>query len=226
MNSVELDELDLRDSPCGRGMTWSSRIGWVPLLCLVSVVSATCGQARFVARPPVTVNPKISQAPMSHLYRNFLLYQNHLDRAAADRESHGQDGSGLRNLLQVRLGFTSAEFSIVRAKGLRLESELKDVNTRMMTAANQYRASSARASLQTQVPLIAPAALNDLVKEREDLLQQEMEDLNRQLGPEASAKLQSVVEQIFSLDPAQHRIVRPKTPAHFPTQPSQPKVQP
>src|SRR5215470_928225 len=84
------------------------------LVCFLT--GAGLGQTAPVLPPhsaqPPAAGKMTSRPPLSHLYMHFLLYQNHLDRAAATREAKGEDGSQLRDHLQKRLGFNAAEFGV------------------------------------------------------------------------------------------------------------------
>ena len=223
VNILELGKTQASLDPRIRKIADSIRI-WLVLVAVMVPFSAH-GQAKFVVRPPSSNN--VSQVPVSHLYMNFLLYQNHLDRAAAAHDAQGKDGSWLRNLLQEKLGFTGSQFSVVRSTGLRLESELKDINARGMNIIKAQQAVSPQTSTQTSLSSSPPPALNDLAKEREDIIQAEMEYLNRELGPLASQKLQSVVESIFNQNETVHFSIAPHhVPKHIPPQPDREAVRP
>src|SRR5216683_2133883 len=123
------------DSACLRNYPKSWKAGARILSCLVLfaglIVSRASGQANPVPNLPT---PTITQPPLSYLYLSFLISQNHLDKAAATREAEGKDGAWLRNHFQDRLGFTGSQFSVIRSTGLRLESELKELQARVAVA--------------------------------------------------------------------------------------------
>ena len=193
-------------------------------LVLLAAPSAR-GQEKFVLKGHAT--PSANRAPLPHLYMNFLLYQNHLDKAAAQHEAQGKDGSWLRNLLQERLGFTSSQFSVVRASAVRLESELNDIKVRASAAIQADHAASAQSPNAPRAAIRQLPALDDLRKEREDVIQREIDGLNRELGPEASAKLQATIEDIFSQNQAIHVTpAPPRAPKLLPPQAESPAVRP
>jgi hypothetical protein len=73
---------------------------------------------------------------LPHLYWHFLMVQNRLDQLAAKWDQEGKDGSMVRSRFQQRLGFTDAQFALVRSTAQRLESELKTVDAQAMAIIN------------------------------------------------------------------------------------------
>jgi hypothetical protein len=146
---------------------------------------------------PVLRKGTASRPPLKYLYVDLLLYQSHLDKAAASREAQGKEGAWLRNHLQDRLGFTGSQMSVVRAAGLRLEFELNELRSRMKAVIDADRAAHPKDPNLTLVAPSPPAILKDLAQEQEDLIQREVDKLNHDLGPEASATLRSYIETSF-----------------------------
>jgi hypothetical protein len=188
-NSITAPErlLRNRDGDGRRGLVLR-RVGLVFLWVLFATaaqgqVASTSVSKRVVVTKPVT---------LTHTYAIFLLYQNHLDQAAAAREQGGKDGSWLRDHFQVQLGFSASQFATVRATGLRLELELKDLDSRARTIA--------QADIAARPPGTRPepnSKIRDLTQEREDTILREIGSLNQQLGQIAAAKLQSFLTNDF-----------------------------
>lgn len=161
---------------------------------LFAILMGRSSPAQEVAPKQVSVNRGMKRPPLPHLYMHFLLYQNHLDRAAAAHEEQGKDGSWLRDHFQQQLGFTYAQFGSVRSTGVRLESELKQIGAEAMAIVQADRAARLENTTASKLP---NSQLADLTKQRENLIQREIDSLNRELGPEASAKLQDFLENHF-----------------------------
>jgi len=140
---------------------------------------------------------KASRAPLSHIYMHFLLYQNHLDRAAAAREKEGKDGSWLRDHFQQVLGFTASQFAIVRVGARQLEDDLKANRDQAIAVIEADRTSHPDHTGAARVRAVPSPQLEDLVKQREDLIEHAEADLDRKLGPEAAAKLQAFLKNNF-----------------------------
>src|SRR6266568_3014588 len=91
-------------------------VGMTALILMGSVLrlaaqtdSAPAEQAQSSLKPG---NPEPVSIP--HLYWHLLMYQNHLDTAAAEREKQSENGEWLRNNIQQKLEFTDADFIPVR----------------------------------------------------------------------------------------------------------------
>lgn len=153
------------------------------------------------------LNAKIRRPPESHLYMHFLLHQNRLDKLAAERDAKGMDGSIWRNHLQQKVGFTDAEMAVVRATGLRLESELKEIGTNAVAIARANRV--ARAQNPQNAPPMPDPRLQQLTKEREDTIEREMGNLNRDLGPVTAAKLSDFIQNRYLESSAFRAMIRP-----------------
>jgi hypothetical protein len=160
---------------------------------------------------------QVERPSLQHVYMHFFLYQNHLDKAAAAHEVQGKDGSWLRDHFQQQLGFTSAQFAIVRATGVRLESELKELGSEAKTIAEADRAARRE---NPETPRVPDPRLKDLTKQREDLLQREIDGLNQELGPERAAKLQDFLHNHFLQNTSSlHPHVRPHPTKRLQPQP-------
>jgi hypothetical protein len=162
----------------------------------------------------------VSPAPYSHVYMHFLLYQNHLDKAAADREKVGKDGAWLRDHFQKKLGFTPEEFALIRASAHRMDSKLNANRSQAMIVIQNDRAARLTDSSSSQLRIVPSPELKSLAKQREEMIQREEADLDRKLGPDAAAKLQKFLKNDFvrneghqsPLGPppmARHKLVQP-----------------
>ena len=99
----------------------------VTLLFLLQM-AATSTSCQSVSESSQSQNvPK--QAPLPHLYWHLLMWQNHLDKSAAEHEQQGENGSWLRGHLQKQLGFTESEFAPIRESAQRLASTLADLES-------------------------------------------------------------------------------------------------
>jgi hypothetical protein len=167
--------------------------GVIALLCLLASPLAF-GQAN-AALPQTGQN---ARAPLSHLYWHFLLYQAHLDKAAAAREQQGRDGSWLRNHYQQRLGFTDSEYALVRESAVQLESDLKRIDAEVQAVIEADRAQHSRVlGSPNDLPPV-PQRLLELRDERERMIQRDVDSLKGVLGPKLAAKLDSFLESEFA----------------------------
>jgi hypothetical protein len=161
---------------------------------------------------------KHSPPSLPHLYWHFLLYQNHLDRAAAAHEQQRKDGNWLRNHFQQRLNFSDAQFAIVRQTAQRLEPELKEITSKAKVIIEADRAwarsnpsafadSSASGAVTVgtvggprrvipQTP--GRAQLKELQQQHEDMIQKEVSSLKTALGPELAAKLDNFLQTTWA----------------------------
>jgi hypothetical protein len=151
-------------------------------------------------------------ASVPHLYWHFLMYQNHLDRAAAAHEKQGKDGKWLRNHLQQRLGFTDSQFAPIRTSAQRLEPQVVDIRAKAMVIVKADRAwaqthpearrtrlpvgdpAAAGEALRSAPPTPGRAQLHQLQQQHEAAIQHEMEALKTALGPELAAKLDNFIQ--------------------------------
>jgi hypothetical protein len=128
---------------------------------------------------------------------HFLLYQNHLDKVAKEHEAQGKDASRLRDHLRKELGFTPAQFAVVRASARQLELDLRATRAQAIPLIEADRAARLNDPFKSTQPRQPSAEIKQLSKQREDLIQQREADLDRQLGPQLSAKLQDFLEHKF-----------------------------
>jgi hypothetical protein len=136
---------------------------------------------------------KPMQPTVPHLYWLFLMYQNHLDRAAAVRQQSGKDSAWLRDHFQRRLGFTDTQFGVVRASALRLEVDLKTINLQARLITQSDMVWRRQQGVDQKVPGPGHVQIQQLQKESEGKIENEIDRLNRELGPEPSAKLEAFI---------------------------------
>ncbi|HLJ29311.1 MAG TPA: hypothetical protein VKY85_21570 [Candidatus Angelobacter sp.] len=181
----------------------------------------------------ITTAPGVKQQRPSvpHLYWHFLMYQNHLDRAAAAHEKQGKDGSWLRNHFQQRLGFTDEQFAPVRTAAQRLAPEITAIKAKAVAIAKEDRIwikanmggnrprlvggdAAANAEALTNAP-VPPghAQLKQLQQQFEDTIQQEVDSLKSALGPQNAAKLDNLIQNEWSRQVTLIRVPPGKLPS-------------
>jgi len=149
------------------------------------------------------------------LYRHFLAYQSHLDEVGAKLDREGKDGSQFRDHYQQKLGFTNEDFAPLRSAALRLNATLKDEDAKIKGVIDAARAQHPR-NLASPFDLPpVPEELKQLQKERDRIIQQEMDRLNSELGPEHAAKLQTLIQNDFA--PNVHAYSTHDIPHHDPS---------
>jgi hypothetical protein len=92
--------------------------------------------------------PNRQPVSLAHLYLHFLVYQNHLDTEAAAKVAQGQDGSGLRNHLQARMGFADADYAPIRTASVRLTAEMMALNAQAAAIRSAGLSSATSAQMQ------------------------------------------------------------------------------
>ncbi len=201
-----------------RSHKWRMRL-WISFaLVPVFVVASFSQQPRQKQLPK---ERKAVRAPLSHIYMHFLLYQNHLDKAAEEREKEGKDGSSLRDHLQKAVGFTPSEFSLVRESARDLETKLKANRAQAIPIIQRDRAIRLSNPSELLPARISPSPeLVELRKQREELIKEEETNLDSRLGPEAAAKLQAFLKDKFVRNP------RPQLPLNLVPESRRAAVQP
>jgi hypothetical protein len=138
------------------------------------------------------------QASLPHLYWHFLIFQSHLDGAAAQSEKEGKDGTWLRDHLQRQLNFSDAQFDCVRTSAQHLASQLSDLDAQVkaIIAADYARNPPSPANPKWSRP-IAPE-IKELTRQREALIQAEVSRLQTALGPQAAGQLDDYLHNTFA----------------------------
>jgi hypothetical protein len=170
------------------------------LLGLTSALLCVLVAAPAPAQTAVSLPPEAQKAPVSlpHLYWHFLVYQNHLDRLAAQRRRQGKDGSWLRNYYQKKLDFTDSEFQAVREAGLRLAGELQQIDSRVQAVIQEARARQPRKLTSPEQLPPVPPELVQLGQQRESVIETEAANLRKALSPESAAKLDAFLQNVFA----------------------------
>ncbi len=173
-------------------------------LCVLLL--AVIGQQICVAAQP-TVPPAINvqqlnqppkPASLPHLYWHLLMWQNHLDHAAADHEKRGKDGAWLRNYIQKQLGFTDTEFAPVRQSSQHLAAVMVSLDAQAHSLIKADLALYADGKL---APDDRPPNLDkvkQLTRDRETLINSEIAHLNASLGAADAARLKAYITRDFS----------------------------
>jgi len=173
-----------------------------------------CGQSSgqtTTAAPVIQGTP--TRASLPHLYWHLLMYQNHLDKTAADREKQGKEAAWLRNHLQEWLGFTDAEFAPIRESAVRLEKTIAGIDAKAQAIIKAGRAQYGKGLLPAGAQPPGWDDLKELNQERETAITDEIAKLNDALGEDNAAKLQAYIEKEFSSDVSASQI---HPTLHFP----------
>jgi len=126
------------------------------------------------------------------------MWQDHLDKAAIEREKSGKDGSWLRGHLQKQLSFTDAEFAPVRESSQRLATTLSALETQAKSLVKEDLALYASGKLRSSDPPPNLAKVKQLQQEREAAIDTEITRLNAALGIKNAARLKIYVTSNFS----------------------------
>lgn len=211
-------------------LSGSARAGELGFLVLASALLGTLAGGTVLGQTASPSTASTSKSPVSlpHLYWHFLVYQNHLDRVATQREEAGKDGSWLRNYYQQELGFNDTEFQAVRQSAQNLEAQLKQIDARVQVVVQQVRARQPRTlTSPDQLPPVPPE-LRELSKKRESVIESEVANLKNALPPESAAKLDTFLQTVFA-PKVKVQLVgppRPHDPTKHPIPPFPTEVQP
>jgi len=157
--------------------------------------------------------------PSHVLYEQFVRYQNHLDRVAANAVLQGKDGSDFRNHFQQKVGFTDAQFALVRTAAQQLETDLNAQDAKARVVINAFRQAHQGATPPATVPP-PPAELAQLQAQRDQMVNDEIAILKTALGSTAAAKLDDVIQKEMGPNVKYQSIAVPNhDPAHNPVPP-------
>lgn len=171
---------------------------WTLLCIFVACVPTVAQTANPQTQPQSASATNRRPVPLPMLYRHFLAYQSHLDEVGAQLDREGKDGSEFRDHYQQKLGFTNDDFAPVRSGALRLNATLKDEDAKIKAVIDAARAQHPRkVASPFDLPPV-PEELKQLQKERDKIIQQEVDRLNAELGPERAAKLQTLIQNDFA----------------------------
>jgi len=149
---------------------------------------------------------------LPHLYWHFLLYQNHLDQAAAQREANGKDGAWLRDHFQKKLGFTDAQFAVIRSTARRLDGELKAVDAQAMAIINADHAANPLSPGTLPMWRAVPPELKALSQQHEALILSEVAGLKGTLGTDLAARLDTFLQTEVARNVTVQKFHHPSTP--------------
>ncbi len=180
-----------------QGSNWRLLRIALPVLVAVALL---CGQSNGQTTSAPVIQGTPTRASLPHLYWHLLMYQNHLDRKAAENEKQGKEAAWLRNHLQQRLGFTDAEFAPIRESATRLETTIAGIDAKAQTIVKAGRAQYGKGLLPSGVQPPGWDELKELNQERETAITDEIAKLNDALGEDNAAKLQTYIEKEFSSD--------------------------
>jgi len=171
--------------------------------CLVLLVVTgsllSSGFAQQAASPsPQSRQLQPKPVPLSHLYWHMLMWQNHLDKTAAEHEKNGKDGAWLHGYLQKRLGFSDTEFAPVRESAQSLATVIAGLETQAKSLVQADLALYANGTLKPNDPPPNLEKVKQLSHQREDAINAEMARLNAALGPTNAAKLKAYLISDFS----------------------------
>ncbi len=144
------------------------------------------------------------------LYRHFLAYQLHLDRRADELKKAGRNGEVFRTHYQKKIGLSDDTYTKLRASALLLETELaaKDAEaTKIIQADRQANAARLRLGFGGLPPL--PAGLEQLQKDRDGILNTEVENLRNRLLPSETARLDRFLTEDFSQSVTSNAVLPP-----------------
>jgi hypothetical protein len=171
----------------------------VKCLLFVLSVAVLCNYASGQTTSTVHITPGTpTTLSLPHLYWHLLMYQNHLDSAAAANEKQGKDGSWLREHIQQRIGITDAEFTPVRESAQRLKKTIAAIDAKAQAIVKADRAQYGKGLLPAGVQPPGWSQLKDLNQERETAITDEISKLNDALGSDNATKLQKYIQTKFS----------------------------
>jgi hypothetical protein len=168
------------------------------------LLQPAAGQTALVSQSALSSQKQIRPLSLPHLYWHFLAYQNHLDTKAAATTAAGKDGSALRNLLQKKLGFSNADFALIRTSSVRLTAEVQSLDAQAVA----IRAVGPSPSSLDQ--------LHALTVQRETEINAEISYLKQNLPPDKIIALEAFLKEFFSPSnavPPEPSVVGPLAPA-------------
>jgi len=157
------------------------------LLSVVPLLSASPAQSQGIsaAQPSVAAVPS-QAASLAHLYWHFLMYQDHLDTKASERDSQGKEGKLMRKHLQGKLGFSDAEFAPIRTSSARLASKVKSLDAQAVQIRSGGPSSTSHGQLKA------------LTAQRQAYIDAEVSYLKQTLAPDKIGVLEAFLARYFS----------------------------
>ncbi len=166
-------------------------------LAVLTALPAELAQAQDTS--PAQAGPVKLAPTLPTLYRHFLAYQLHLERKADELKQQGRNGEDFRTHFQKVLGFSDPEFTKLHKSALHLETQLKAKDDEISTSIAAFRATLPKGAIPKGYPLPpAPAALDSLFKQRQNIIQAEVDSLHKALTPAETERLESFLQKDFS----------------------------
>ena len=169
----------------------------------VAILFATASSAlpaQTIAPAPVT--PTSVKAPvqpsLNHLYMHFFLYEAHLQRVTQAHTLRGATPVNFEDHLRRTIGLTEAEWLAVAAFSSKMETKLNGLRAEAQIIAAPDRAAYKSGSLPLTAPPPSLPALHKLEGERQRSLKNGIEQLETQIGPDASAKLKAYIQNTLA----------------------------
>jgi hypothetical protein len=184
------------------------------LLCMCGpLVFAAMFASQLPNPSPQTAQQKLRPASLPHLYWHFLMWQDHLDRAAAERVKNGKDGKWLSNYAQKQLGFSDTDFAHVRESAQHLATVVAGFDAQAKSLVQADLALYANGKLAPNDPPPDLAKVKQLTQDRENAINDEITRLNAALGPNNAAKLKAYISAEFSSHVTV--VINPNPPHHL-----------
>jgi hypothetical protein len=144
------------------------------------------------------------------LYRHFLAYQLHLDRRADELKKVGRNGEDFRTHYQKEIGLSDDAYAKVRTSALLLEKKLaaKDAEAAKVIQADRT-ANASRVGLGFGGPPPLPAALTQLQKDRDGIVNDEVRNLRNELMPSETAIFDRFLTEEFSKSVTSQAVLPP-----------------
>ena len=144
--------------------------------------------------PQAFESPRVKPVPLSHYYWHFFRHEAYLEQEAALLAQQGkvEEADRIRTHLQRDLQLTNAQYAIVRRARVQMLKDIRDIWAKAMPIIQQD---------QQWLRLYGPSAgsppghaqAHELQKQQEAAMTNDLRKLNRQLGPEAAARLQAYI---------------------------------
>ncbi len=144
------------------------------------------------------------------LYRYFLAYQLHLDRRADELKKAGRNGEDFRTHYQKEIGLSNDAYAKVRTSALLLEKKLaaKDAEAAKVIQVDR-QANAGRVGLGLGGPPPLPAALTQLQKDRDGIINDEVRNLRNELMPSETARFDRFLTEEFSKSVTSQAVLPP-----------------
>lgn len=167
---------------------------------VVTFLTFMLGSCAIRAQTTQSPSPQRASTGVSvaHLYWHLLMWQNHLDQAAANHERAGRDGTWLRTYLQTRLGFNDDQFRPVRLAAQHLQATIAGLNAQAQTIVKQQGVLRDERLLSASDSHSDLPELTELTQLREAAINRQIAQMNAALGPVNSERLRIFVVRVFA----------------------------